>query len=205
MKRPAKALLSAIDALERALEDLGRPHMMIGGIAVIAWGVTRHTDDADATVWGDGLDVADLLAVLSRHGIRPRIRDAVAFARRSRVLLVSHTPSATPMEISLAGLPFEEEALRRAVTVKFAGRRIRLCRPEDLVVYKAVAWRDIDRADVERLLVLHRASIDLARVRGLVRAFAEALEEPTRVAEFEAIVKRARGARARARHRTKKK
>jgi hypothetical protein len=59
-----------------------------------------------------------------------------------------------------------------------------------LVVYKVVAWRDRDRADVERLLATHRGSIDLDRVRDLVRRFAEALDEPERVAEFDRLVHR---------------
>jgi hypothetical protein len=63
---------------------------------------------------------------------------------------------------------------------------------EDLVVYKTVAWRDRDRADVERLLVLHGPRLDLARVRSIVAQVAEVLEEPARVAEFEAIVRRVR-------------
>lgn len=64
---------------------------------------------------------------------------------------------------------------------------------EDLIVYKAVAWRDRDRSDVERLLVLHGRSIDLERVRGLVREFAAALDEPERVEQFEALLTRALG------------
>jgi hypothetical protein len=53
--------------------------------------------------------------------------------------------------------------------------------------------RDRDRSDVERLLVLHGRSIDLERVRALVREFATALDEPGRVAEFEALLRRALG------------
>jgi hypothetical protein len=48
-----------------------------------------------------------------------------------------------------------------------------------------------DRSDVERLLALYQRSIDLERVRGLVREFAVALDEPERVEEFEALVRRA--------------
>jgi hypothetical protein len=44
------ALLSALADLERALNEIGRPAMIIGGIAVIASGVPRQTIDIDATV-----------------------------------------------------------------------------------------------------------------------------------------------------------
>ncbi len=61
------------------------------------------------------------------------------------------------------------------------------------MVYKAVAWRDRDKEDIERLLLLHAKDIDLGRVRDLVRQFAEALEEPKRIEEFETLVRRTLG------------
>ncbi len=127
------------------------------------------------------------------HRIEPRISDAIAFARERQVLLLRHTPSGTPMEVSLAWLPFEIEALERATVVDFAGVSIRVATPEDLVIYKAVAWRDRDRSDIERLLVRHGSVINLGRVRVLVRQFAAALDEPERVDAFEALVERSLG------------
>ncbi|MFW6012464.1 MAG: hypothetical protein ACOC92_02005, partial [bacterium] len=65
--------------------------------------------------------------------------------------------------------------------------------PEDLIVYKAVAWRDRDKEDIERLLLLHAEQVDLARVRELVAQFATALDEPERLEQFETLVRRALG------------
>lgn len=186
-----EALVRALGALAEALEELGEPAMVIGGIAVIARGVPRQTIDIDAAIWAERLDVDRLIDVLARHRIVPRIADARTFARDRQVLLLRHEPSGTPLEISLAWLAFEREALSRATPVDFGGATLPVATPEDLVIYKAVAWRDRDRADIERLLALHGRAIDLARVRGLVRQFAEALDEPERVPAFEALVSRA--------------
>jgi hypothetical protein len=188
---PDAGLLQALADLERALAELDRPSMIIGGIAVIASGVPRQTIDIDAAVAGEGTDLDALVERLVRHRIEPRIPDAIEFARQRQVLLLRHTPSRTPLEISLAWLPFELEALARARLVDFGGVSVRVALPEDLIVYKAVAWRDRDRADIERLLVRHRESIDLERVRALVRQFAVALDEPERVTAFDALVERA--------------
>jgi hypothetical protein len=168
--------------------------MIIGGIAVIARGVPRQTVDVDATVWGETVDVDTLMTVLGRHGFEARVPDAVEFARQRQVLLLRHRPSGTPAEVSLAWLPFEREALARATVVDFGGVTVPVALPEDLIVYKSVAWRDRDRADIERLLVLHGAAIDLSRVRALVREFAEVLDDPERVPDFERLVTRALGA-----------
>jgi hypothetical protein len=67
---------------------------------------------------------------------------------------------------------------------------------EDLVVYKALAWRPQDQQDVERLLLLHASEIDLVRVRRVVAGLAEALDDPERPRPLEAIIGRASATRA---------
>lgn len=189
------SLESAIRALTTALEKNGAPFMLIGGIAVIARGVARVTTDVDATVRAQDLDLDRLVAILAEHEIDGRIPDLVPFARENQVLLLRHVPTGTPIEVSLAWLPFEEEALARAEAIELSDRSVPVARAEDLVIYKAVAWRDRDRADVERLLVQHGEDIDLERVRRIVKAFAEALEEPERIDELEAVIRRVLSAR----------
>jgi hypothetical protein len=51
-----------------------------------------------------------------------------------------------------------------------------------------LAWRDQD--DIERLLVLHGRQVDFQRLRHLMRQLAEAVDEPERVQEFEALAER---------------
>jgi predicted nucleotidyltransferase len=82
--------------------------------------------------------------------------------------------------------------LARAELVDLEGVAVRIARPEDLIVYKATAWRDRDRSDIERLLVLHWASIDLERVRSLVDQIGRALDDPERLSIFDEIVRRVR-------------
>ena len=198
MTEPAdRALLQALAALAAALRQIRAPGMIIGGIAVIARGVPRLTIDVDATVWGAEIELPDLFEALERHQIVPRIQDALQFAMERQVLLLRHEPSGTPMEVTIGWLPFEREALDKATTVRFGGVEIPVATPEDLVIYKALAWRDQDRSDIERLLVLYGSRIDLVRVRSFVEQFAEILQEPERVPEFEALVGRALGPEAR--------
>jgi predicted nucleotidyltransferase len=184
---------AAIAALAAALREAGAPFMLIGGIAVIARGVARVTTDVDATIRAAGLNVEELAHILERHGIVGRIPDLIAFAQAQQVLLLRHEATGTPIEVSLAWLPFEEEALARAEELDLVAGSVPVALAEDLVVYKAVAWRERDRADVERLLTQHGDRIDLARVRRIVQEFAEALGMPERIAELDAVIRRARG------------
>jgi predicted nucleotidyltransferase len=191
VKKVRRPLLEALASLERALVAVGAPHMIIGGIAVIARGVVRQTDDVDATVWAEGAPLAELIEKLREEGITGRIPDLEAFARDRQVLLLRHEDSRTPMEVTLAWLPFEREALARAEPISLQKVTVPVAQAEDLVIYKAIAWRDRDRADIERLVRLHRGKIDLHRVREIVQQFAEALDEPTRIQDLDRLIERA--------------
>ena len=184
-------LSDAISALSKALDESGSPAMLIGGIAVIARGVPRHTDDVDGTIAADGIDLEKLVLLLAKHGIQPRVTDAIEFARQHQVLLLVHTPSATEIELSLAWLPFEQEALMRAERLDLGAVQARVATAEDLVIYKAVAWRERDKSDIEQLIQLHHDKIDFARVEQIIGEFAAALEEPERITNFMALKNKA--------------
>ncbi len=180
-RQPEQPIIEALRSVERAFAQIPSDHMVIGGIAVIAHGLPRHTDDIDATIWGESVDLERQIGILASNGIEPRIEDALEFARRNQVLLMRHVPTGTPMEMTIAWLPFEREALDRAESIDFGGVRIRVATPEDLVIFKAVAWRDRDRADIERLLIRHGDRMDLRRIRSVGEQFSTVLEEPERL------------------------
>ncbi|HTL32115.1 MAG TPA: nucleotidyltransferase [Kofleriaceae bacterium] len=167
----------------RALEDVAKViarhegrAAIIGGIAVIARGVPRLTRDIDVAIAGQDISAIDLAAELSEAGIVPRITDAVAFAEENQVLLARHSDSGVDIDVSRAWLPFELEALAAASSETLGGVRTSIAQPEDLIIFKAVAWRPQDQQDIERLLALHGSRIDLERVRRHVKELDEALE-----------------------------
>jgi len=188
--RPGE-LGAALEDLAEVLSQLPAAAMLIGGLAVIARGFPRTTRDIDVTVRGGEVDLADLLRAFERGGFEARIADAVAFAGRSQVLLLRHAATQIELDVSLGWLSFELEAIAAAEPLTIGGVRLPVARAEDLVVYKAVAWRPQDQQDIERLLGLHGGDIDLARVRCIVRQLAEALDDPDRLRELDRIIERA--------------
>lgn len=183
-------LRAAVRDVANALSSLPVPSMLIGGIAVIARGVPRLTRDVDATVAGGTLPLADLLDRLREHGIVPRIDDAIEFATANQVVLLRHEPSGVDVDLSIAWLPFELEALAAAQHLDVAGVRVAVARAEDLIVYKAVAFRPQDQQDMERLLALYGHTVDLVRIRRIVAEFAAALDEPGRPDAVEQIIRK---------------
>ena len=184
----AEAFRSALLALQQAFKDLARPAMIIGGLAAVARGIPRFTRDIDATIAGEGFDVDRALVLLRHHGFEPRIEHAAEFARQRLVLLLRHRPSAVDLDLGLAWLPFEHEALSRATSVDFGGVSLPVVAVDDLIVLKAVAWRLGDRSDIERLLIRHGRTIDLVRVRQALEQLLNMLDEPERLVEFDRLV-----------------
>lgn len=186
------SLAPAVVALGRALSAPGLRYMIIGGVAVIAHGVRRLTDDVDGTLWAPGVHVPEVLEILSAQQIRARIPDALEFAEESQVLLLKHEPSNIDIDLSLAWLPFEDEALDGALKTKLGRGFVRVARPEDLIIYKAIAGRERDRSDIERLLELHEDEMDLERVKKTVGELSEALERPEVMADLDSLIRRAK-------------
>ncbi|HEY1088287.1 MAG TPA: hypothetical protein VGE37_11350, partial [Archangium sp.] len=111
----------ALAALVKVLAGLDRPAAVIGGIAVIAWGFARLTADIDCAIAASTSDLKQLLARFKRGGFEARSADAIAFAEQNLVLLLRHRTTEIDIDVSLAHLDFEVEALSAAVRRPFGG------------------------------------------------------------------------------------
>lgn len=83
-----RSFAAALRAVAAALSEIPAPSMIIGGVAVIAAGVPRQTIDIDATLLGREAGLDEVVTAFTRHGITPRIEDALQFARERQVLLL---------------------------------------------------------------------------------------------------------------------
>jgi hypothetical protein len=83
----------------------------------------------------------------------PRIKGARDFALQNRVLLL-RAADGIGIDIALGALPFEERAVERAVMIEMEpGASVKLCTPEDLIVMKAFADRDLDWNDIRGIII----------------------------------------------------
>jgi predicted nucleotidyltransferase len=169
-------VLEAAVQVAEWLEEQGIRHFFIGGIALQYWGEPRLTRDVDVTVLV-APDDFDTFLDRAIKAFKPRIPDALEFARKHRVLLLE-TESGVPVDISL-GIPgYEEEAWVHSKEVEFHPLgKLRLISAEDLIIYKCVAGRPRDVEDVEKVLIKQRLQVDVERIKSLLRSFREIIEE----------------------------
>jgi hypothetical protein len=165
----------------RALQDLlllfNNQGVIIGGIAASLLGAPRFTADLDVVFLLTFDDLPRLLDEAGKLGIKPRITDPIAFARKSRVLLLRHETSGIDIDLMMGVLPFEIEMVERSQEFDAGAIQLRLPAPEDLIVMKAVAHRQKDLDDIIAIAHNH-ASLDVERIHHWVEQFGEALEQP---------------------------
>ena len=149
----------------------------IGGIALQRWGQPRLTVDVDVSLLtGIGSEQAYVEALCGRY--HPRIPDAADFALANRVLLLQ-SDEAIPLDIALAGFPFEEFVIERATDFQFLENvLLRTCSAEDLIILKAFADRPRDWADIETILIRQSGLLDRDYIAKQLAPLCDLKEEP---------------------------
>jgi hypothetical protein len=188
--KPIEGLLAAIRAANDWLQSSGVPYAVIGGVAASLHGTPRVTKDVDLVALADEDTWPALLDSARLQNIEPRIKDALEFAKTTRVLLLVHRSTGIELDVRFGMLPFEYELVSRAETRQVKKVSFSLASPEDVMVMKALALRPRDIADIEG--ILHSVpDLDLARVRALVSELSQALEGIDHRSELEALLRRA--------------
>ena len=169
--------------LQRALVELTSfldhhqvPYMIIGGIANLVWGEPRSTLDVDATVLVEETKWPELLKELGRtFTILPK--DPLAILHEMHVLPLE-THDEIRLDLIWARLPYEQKAIARAATEEIAGRQMRVCTPEDLIIHKIVSERVKDREDVRQIIRRQGSRLDRRYLTTHIRTLATAMDQP---------------------------
>lgn len=149
----------SFDELLRRLVDAQVRFVLVGGLAVNAWGVVRGTKDVDIAVDPDPANLTTIAKVVAGANGFVQLADAIAGSRFSiaslltggeRVLIETDLG---PLDViqGLEGVPPYSELRSRAVEVEIAGVSVPVCSLEDLRAMKRAAGRTRDLADLEDL------------------------------------------------------
>lgn len=180
-------LIEPLKSLQSLLDRYKGQGVIIGGIANGFLGKPRLTVDLDAMFLASIKDIPNILELAEKEGIEPRIDDVVAFAKKSRVLLLHHKKSKVNIDISLGIMVFEEEVVTRSVKLDAGALTVQLPTPEDFIIMKAVAHRPKDFLDIKEVVATH-PNLDKKRIKKWVTDFAEVLEMPDLWKQIEAIL-----------------
>lgn len=172
------SLIEVVVEVSAYLENLGIPHMVIGGIATMNWGEPRATLDVDLSVLVSEAELSMFVQSLPSNLVSRAPQPVLEFIRRTRVLPLRHD-SGVDVDLVFAVLPFEEEALERAIEVPIEGTFVRVASAEDLVLMKIFSERSKDRGDVESVLSRRWHELDHAYLEPRVIELSHLMEDPS--------------------------
>jgi hypothetical protein len=183
---PPEAVLAALRSALMALLPLHVPVALLGGLAMGAWKRPRFTKDVDLLIAVGEPRSREALQLLTAAGFRCERPQPVIRVAENRFLQLHFDPPGSMLEVQLdlllATTPFHEQALTRRVALPKSelGFEAHVVSCEDLIVFKLIAGRILDRVDVSELLKANRDTMDFpyladwVRKLHLQRAFADA-------------------------------
>lgn len=180
-----KQILEAAKDIQDFFEEMEWKFCFIGGISLQVWGIPRNTNDADLTlITGIGNEEEFLTAILDRFESRIS-EDPLSFFLSRRVVLINI--GGVGIDISLGALEFEELAVERSTYHEFLPDIVlKVCSPEDLIVFKAFANRLKDWADIDNILSV-QTDLDWGYVDKYLAPLVEIKEEPEILATLNKI------------------
>ncbi len=155
-------------------------YTVVGGLAVITHGFPRTTQDIDVIVSVE-LEEIHTLGERLMTTFTPLKENPIEFLERYFVMPTVYQPTKVLVDFSAGLSGFEKSACIRSRRVSFGNVDVPIITIEDLIIFKLVASRHLDLADVNELFVRHSETIDRSYLRSIAKQFA--LLERSDVAE----------------------
>lgn len=161
--------LGGIDAFCR---QYSLSYAVIGGIAAIVYQNPRTTQDIDITL---SVELENIRATGEKllSTFKALKQNPLDFFEQYFVLPVIYEPTKVRIDFAAGASGFERNAINRSKRLKFGQVEISVCTLEDLILFKLVASRYQDLADIEFLMEKYYPALDIQYLKNTAREFAE--------------------------------
>lgn len=150
-------------------------HLYIGGLAVLATGEPRMTQDVDLILFVTKAGVDRLVDAFVDGGFSVNRRNALADAAERGALSVRY--GGVAVDVILASTDLEESAWRRRRRRKLFGRTVGIPSPEDLILLKVIPGRPRDLDDVKGIVASTGPRLDRSYIRRWARRLCDRAED----------------------------
>jgi hypothetical protein len=160
----------------RFLRESGVPYMVVGGLANAVWGEPRATLDVDITVWVADTAIPSFVESIPGQ-LQLLVDDPVDFIAQTRVLPL-RSDIGVRVDMIFGLLPFEEEAIRRSVSIDIGGETVSFCTAEDLILMKIISDRERDLNDARGILARRFDRLDFGYLDPRISELARLTDRP---------------------------
>ncbi len=164
--------------------------MVIGGQAVLLYGIPRLTEDIDITL-GVDIDRLDKIKEICRAldlSIPKEIDEN--FVKKTNVLVCVDTVTGIRVDFIFSFTQYEAEAIYRCKKVRFGKRQVNFASVEDIIIHKLFAGRPRDIEDVEGIMRRNLNGLDLEYIRKSLKIFTNLVDKQDIIQQFESLLKR---------------
>ena len=161
-----------LDSIHNLCELNSIQYAIIGGIAGISYNLSRTTQDIDLTILTDLNEIENVGKLLLKK-FRPVKNNPIEFFKKYFVFpsVCKNTGIRVDFAAGLSG--FDKLVIARRQKARIGKVEIFVCTVEDLIIYKLVANRTQDIADVEQLISLHRQNLDSNYLNKIAKSFVD--------------------------------
>ena len=142
-----------LETLARNLTDYKITYMIIGGQAVLVHGEPRLTKGIDLTLGIAPDDWRKIQPVIESLGLKVLVDNPDQFVTETFILPTEDPKSGFRVDFIFSITPYEQEAIRRAISIKIGKTKVRFASVEDLIIHKIFAGRPRDIEDVKHILL----------------------------------------------------
>ncbi len=149
------------------------PYMLIGGQAVLLYGIVRLTEDIDITLGVDIDKLNQMKKILKETGlaIPKSINDN--FVKKTNVLVGIDKDTGIRVDFIFSFTPYEKQALKKARKVRLNNYKVNFASCEDTIIHKMFAARPRDLEDAKILLQKNIKGLDTLYIKKWLKEFSD--------------------------------
>lgn len=173
----------SIVTLQYKLHQAGIASIVIGGVAVAAWGEPRLTRDVDLKIELTRQDTHRIILLLS-DDYTFLVTNPAETLRKQALVFIKDTLG-TRLDLLLADTEYDRAAIQRGREIEIQpGVAVRICSPEDLILYKLISTRLRDHEDASSVIRRQGEGLDDKYILDWLEKFEKALDDSTLVDEY---------------------
>lgn len=167
------------------------PYALVGGLTLGAWAEPRVTADVDVIVAATPDGVVEALPLASTYGFKFNPIKTAAQARRQGMCRLMFGDR--HFDVVCGTSSVELRAIERARPMRLLDQDVKVASAEDIILFKLLAGRTQDVADVEKIADAQKGRLDVAYLRKTAGQMARDLFRPDLLRQVdELVVKRNR-------------